>query len=197
MDKGSMMAEAEKTVLMYARKYDARRGADLGFDDLVQLGRMAALDALASFREGRGATFATFCRMPVETAMKNACKKMNARLSLDAPMKGEDDAGTFKDTAADEGPTPEGAVGSAEREAQVQRIVRRVVSEFKGRESVVEALVERLMEGEVVNSRFRSETSLGDIAATAGVTRQAIGMLETKLRARLAEELSDLWSEEA
>jgi RNA polymerase sigma factor (sigma-70 family) len=196
MDK-AMMAAAEKTVLMYARKYNARRGADLGFDDLVQLGWEAVVKTLPAFKEGRGATFATFCRLPVETAIKNACQKQNPRLSLDAPIEAGEGPETFAEFKRSEGPGADELLAHAEREAKVRAIVARVAKEFRGREKVVKALVERLMNGEVVEERFRSEVSLADIAADVGVSRQAIGKLEQTLKLRLAEELEDLFEEAA
>ena len=54
-------------------------------------------------------------------------------------------------------------------------------------------LVERLMDGEMVEARFRSDTSLAEIAEKFGCTRQNVGNIEKKLKARLAVELKAVW----
>lgn len=193
---------ATKVAGLYARKYSGARGADLGYEDLVQVGIEAALRALPAYREELG-TFGTFIRQPVATAIRNAVLHNTARgfvarkddfTSLDAPV-GDGDV-TFGDFAASETVTPEEAFERAERESKVRAIVERVTAEFAERKAVVQALVERLMAGEVVEQRFRSEVSLADIAGREGVSRQAIAQLEQRLRARLAAELSDLESDE-
>lgn len=191
MDASAMLATVEGTVRMYASKYARGAGGDLGVDDLMQVGRVAALLAAPSFDPSKGATFATYVRLPVETAIRNAVRKMNPRLSLDAKLgEGEETYGSM--TAAEETGADE-AMATGERDAKVRALVKRVTAEFESHREMAALLVERLMDGEMVEARFRSDTSLAEIAEKFGCTRQNVGNIEKKLKARLAVELKAVW----
>lgn len=188
----AVLASVESVVRMYAAKYIKAAGGDLGLDDLMQVGRMAALKAAPKFDPAGGATFATFCRMPVETAIKHEVARKNPRLSLDAQV-GEEGESFLSLRASDDAGAELGMV-AGERDAKIRALVARVMSEFKAHEEMAAMLVERLVDGAMVDQRFRSEVSLADIAAKFGCSRQNVGNLESKLKARLAVELAQVWS---
>lgn len=191
----SMLATVKATVEMYARRYARSARGHLDFDDLCQLGYMAAMKAAESFDPEGGATLATYCRKPVNAAMRNAVAEWRGTmLSLDAPMGASDDGegSTFLESLAAECGSPEESAEQAERSALVKGIVDKVVADFESHEGMARLLVERLMDGEIVESRFRSDVSLADIAARFGVSRQRVGIIEKDLKAKLAEALAEV-----
>lgn len=194
--KTTMLATVKTTVEYFARRWAAvGKGVGLDFDDLVQVGYMAALRAETSWRPEAGASFATYAARPVESAIRNAAKSRASgrrwAQSLDTPL-GEDGGSTYLDTVAAEVGTPEENVGAAERDRMVRELVDKVVSEFEGHEGMARLLVERLMDGGKVEERFRSEVSLGDIGARYGVTRQRVDQIQKRLKTRLLGALREV-----
>jgi RNA polymerase sigma factor (sigma-70 family) len=187
----AQVAGVRSTVEMFARRYSRFARGHFDFDDLCQVGYVAAMKAAPSFDPNRGASFATFCRMPIRTAMRCAVAGWRKpMLSLDAPVHADSES-TYLDGLESECATPEAALEAAEREALVKGIVARAVAEFEQHREMATLLVERLMEGEMVEQRFRSEVSLAEIAEKFSVTRQWVCTVEKRLRTRLAEALAE------
>jgi RNA polymerase sigma factor (sigma-70 family) len=186
------VATVKTTVEKFARQYARTARGHLGYDDFVQIGYMAAMKAAESFDPSMGATLATYCRRPVSNAMRAACAEWRgSMLSLDAPVGGDENETTFADLHAGEGATAEEALEGAERDALVRSMVDKAVAEFESHQEMARLLVGRLMDGEMVEERFRSDVSLADIATKFDVSRQYVGIVEKKLKARLVELLKE------
>lgn len=179
----AMMQEVKGVVVMYARRYAQQAPAHIGYDDLCQLGYCAAMRAAETYNAGAGASYATYCRLPVEAAMRAALASWRAPMaSLDADGAAEVEA---------DGAAPDVALEAQQRDGLVRGIVDRVVAEHANR-TLAEALVTRLMEGEQGCGRYRSggDSSVRALGARFGVSRQTILVAERRLRAQLAEALA-------
>lgn len=188
------VASVKTTVEMFARRYAGAAGGHVGYDDLLQVGYMAAMKAAETFDSKNGAALATYCRMPVKTAMKNAVAAWRGTmLSLDAPVSDDEAGSTYLDAVNAECATPEEAYETHEHEALVRSLVEKALGEFEAHQEMARLLVGRLMEGTQGEERFRAEGGLSvrDIGEKFGVSRQTVLNVEKKLRARLAEVLKE------
>lgn len=194
--KTTMLATVKTTVEMFARRYSRMARGHLDFDDLVQVGYMAALKAADRYdpNDASGASFATFARLPVESAMRNAVASWRGTmLSLDAPVSGEEEGSTYLDAVAAEVATADEVLETAERDALVRSLVDKAIADFTTHRDMARLIVERLVEGAQGEERFRAEGGLSvrDIGDKFGVSRQTVLNVEKKLRARLAEVLEE------
>lgn len=191
----SMMTSVKTTVEMYARRWSRSTKGHLGYEDLVQVGYMAAMKAADTFDASNGASFATYCRKPVSSAMRGAVAEWRGTmLSLDAPMGDEDGGSTFLDSLEAECASPEESLAAQERAVLVRGLVDKAVEEFEAHKDMARMLVERLVEGAQGEERFRAEggLSLREMGEKFGVSRQTVLNVEKRLRARLAEVLAEV-----
>lgn len=202
--KTEMLATVKATVEMFARRWARTARGHLDFDDLVQVGYMAALKAAETFdpKHSAGAAFSTYCRVPVNGAMKNAVASWRgSMLSLDAPV-GDDEGSTYLDAVVAEvsglktswgAEQADNALEAAERDALVRSLVDKAIADFTTHRDMARLIVERLVEGAQGEERFRAEGGLSvrDIGDKFGVSRQTVLNVEKKLRARLAEVLEE------
>lgn len=187
-----LLASADRTIAAVAAQYRRHAPADVGVEDLMQAGRLAAMRAAQTYDPSRGAAFSTYVVMPVRSACRQLCSRNRERAVLNAPLKDDGDT-TMLDTI----PAAEDAaldIEGLERDALVRKIVKRVIAKYRdhARAELVVELVERLQDTKVLPSgAVRSPTSFAELAEKYGISAQSVNALHFKVVHSLRCEADD------
>lgn len=197
----AMVASVEAVIRIQAMKFARAAGGSIDSDDLMQVGRMAALKSAATFDGDKAASFKTYSLKMITSAMKRECMvsrssvRSNAGraardLSFESPI-GDGEA-TVADIFADDAVSVDERLHSMQREAQVQAIVSKVRAE-QNNPALFDALLERLTTTHFNAERNRTDgESLRSLGERYGVSRQTVLNVENKIRATLAVELASV-----
>lgn len=196
----ALLGSVEAMLRMQATKFARASGGSVDRDDLMQVGRMAALKSAETF-DGESSTFKTYAFRMVVSAMKRETQRSRSSvstvvrdhgrdLSLDAPMGSEEDSATLGDSMAADSATPEDHVVALSQSERVKALLADARAEHSN-PALFDDLLNRLMDSYFVAERSRSEgDSVRTIGARHGITGQSVLNAEKRVRATLAKVLA-------
>lgn len=203
-DTTKLLNEVESTIRMMAKRAARRANGSIEMDDLIQTGRLVALNCAKTYNPTAGASFRTYCWNLLAEHMRREVRRSRSVVGLvtknvhfddsfSAPISTEDDSVTLGMTIADDKESVEDSIVRAELDAKVRAIVAKVRAEQEDG-SLFDDLLTRLMSSHFAAEglRLRSEVSYAELAEKHGGTRQRIHQCEGRVRAALVAALAQV-----
>lgn len=175
-------------VVAVARKFATRSGR---FDDLVQEGNVGLMKAIEHFDPKKNVRFATYAVWWIRAYITRYLKDNRSHVrggererlsmsdfSLDTPVDEEADT-TYMDRLEDQGPTPDAAFLSLERDEEVSRALQRVKRRLGD------------LGWDIVQERLTQDKprTLEELGERWGVSRERVRQVELKTKSFLARYL--------
>lgn len=173
-----LWAQVERFISQQARQRSRLLRGIVPEEDLYQSGYLALVDAVETFDPSMGMSFVGWLALHLKTAFSEAAgyrsekqrrDPIHRAASLDLPIGDDADGETLADTVAD----PNSLQGFQEAEDRIW---------VEQLHAALDQAMERLPEGQAgtLRRRFYHGQTLGDIAATEGVTRETVRQREVQ-----------------
>lgn len=185
-----LIAAGNEGLLLAAQRYDERRGAKFStfavhwiraflwrfVENNVHLVRIPVhmQQQLRAFRKGTATKTSRFLQHAIDAA--------RGTVSLDAPIRGQDDDRALSEVLAADAPTPEELVGDAEEDTRERRILKRALARMPER-------LRRVVEQRHLGEETRT---LGEVGKAMGLSRERVRQLEVDAMKVLKKEIAEV-----